>query len=264
MDYIFNTLIAFIVLCFIFGLLEYFFRANKSQPSLLKRPDKYTDLLYFFIASPINKAVENFGILIVLAAIYGNDPEAIKNAIYHSNFLIGHLPATLQIIAMLIIGDFTSYWLHRGFHSKKLWKFHIIHHSPPHLDWLAAARGHPINNIVQGWINILILLLLGCNPQHLEAYLPFLLLHGVLVHSNVRWTYGYIGKWLVSPQFHRWHHTSQKEGLDKNFGGILTIWDRAFGTFYMPQNCFPNKFGVTQTIPNSFIKQILYPFRRNS
>ncbi|HET7608147.1 MAG TPA: hypothetical protein VFL84_05685 [Gammaproteobacteria bacterium] len=70
--------------------------------------------------------------------------------------------------------------------------------------------------------------------------------------------------WLVaSPKFHGWHHTSEDEGLDKNFAGLLPLFDVVFGTYYMPKGRLPERFGLArESIPATIRGQMAYPFRR--
>jgi sterol desaturase/sphingolipid hydroxylase (fatty acid hydroxylase superfamily) len=84
-----------------------------------------------------------------------------------------------------------------------------------------------------------------------------------MVHANVSWGFGPLGRLVASPKFHRWHHTSEDEGLDKNFAGMFPVFDMIFGTYYMPKDRLPQKFGLkNQTIPGGFWAQMVYPFRR--
>jgi sterol desaturase/sphingolipid hydroxylase (fatty acid hydroxylase superfamily) len=105
--------------------------------------------------------------------------------------------------------------------------------------------------------------LLGFPLQVLAAYIPFLTFYAILIHANVNWSFGPFRFVVVTPLFHRWHHTSEREGLDKNFAGLLPIWDIIFGTFYMPDGKTPTRFGVRrQHIPESLLGQLIYPFRK--
>jgi len=70
---------------------------------------------------------------------------------------------------------------------------------------------------------------------------------------------------IASPTFHRWHHTSEREGLDKNFAGLLAFLDVIFGTFYLPKGQQPRCFGVEgEDVPPTLLGQLLYPFRRRA
>lgn len=80
----------------------------------------------------------------------------------------------------------------------------------------------------------------------------------VFLHCNVGWTFGPLRYLVVSPAFHRWHHTMEEEGRDKNFAGILPIWDLLFGTFYMPDRA-PTTFGTSDPVPDGFVRQLAHP-----
>ena len=99
--------------------------------------------------------------------------------------------------------------------------------------------------------------------NHVATYVPFLGLYGILLHANVTWTFGPLRYVIASPAFHRWHHTSEEAGLDKNFAGLLPIWDLLFRTFYLPGQV-PRVFGVRDAIPDGFVGQMTWPFRRDS
>ena len=89
------------------------------------------------------------------------------------------------------------------------------------------------------------------------------LIYALLLHANVDWSYGRLRFVVASPTFHRWHHTSEEEGLDTNFAGLFPFIDLAFGTFYMPSGRRPERFGVTgEAVPDGLLAQLAYPFRR--
>src|SRR5438477_457767 len=87
-------------------------------------------------------------------------------------------------------------------------------------------------------------------------------LYAIGLHANVRWTFGPLRYMLASPTFHRWHHTSEDAGLDKNFAGLFPIWDLMFGTFYLPRTQ-PTRFGVSDPVPDGIIGQLVWPFRNH-
>jgi len=85
------------------------------------------------------------------------------------------------------------------------------------------------------------------------------------LHANVSWTFGPLGHVLASPAFHRRHHTKETAAIDKNFAGLLPVWDLLFGTFYLPKDRRPTEFGVHDDgVPDSFWGQLVYPFRKAS
>jgi sterol desaturase/sphingolipid hydroxylase (fatty acid hydroxylase superfamily) len=151
--------------------------------------------------------------------------------------------------------------MHRLFHRPRLWPFHAVHHSSTEVDWLSAVRLHPVNDVLARIVQAAPILL-GFPATVLAVYVPFISFYAILLHANVSWTFGPLRYVLASPTFHRWHHTTEREGLDKNFAGFLPLWDMLFGTFYMPPGKQPQLFGVLHNdVPQDLIGQLLYPFR---
>jgi len=120
---------------------------------------------------------------------------------------------------MVILIDFIGYWLHRAFHGERLWLFHAIHHSSVELDWLSAARVHPVNDIANKSLQAMIIVALGYAPVLLAGALPLFTAYAVFLHANVSWNFGALRFVLASPRFHRWHHTAAEEGREKTSPG---------------------------------------------
>lgn len=169
----------------------------------------------------------------------------------------------LQAVELIVLLDFIGYWMHRLFHRGRLWRFHAIHHSSEELDWLAALRVHPVNDILNRVVPAVALLLAGFSAGVVAGVLPFFAIYAILLHANVSWDFGPLRRVIASPAFHRWHHTSETEGLNRNFAGLLPVWDMLFGTYYMPGRQ-PVRFGVGDPVPRGLLGQLLWPFRRRS
>jgi sterol desaturase/sphingolipid hydroxylase (fatty acid hydroxylase superfamily) len=172
-------------------------------------------------------------------------------------------PIWVQALSVLVLSDFTGYWMHRAFHRGWLWRVHAVHHSSRELDWLSAVRLHPLNELITRMLQVLPFYFLGFSPLVLPGVAPFLSLYAILLHANVNWSFGPLRYAIASPAFHRWHHSSEDEGLDKNFAGLFPIWDLAFGTFHLPANKRAQTFGIIgNDIPESLWGQLVYPFKR--
>ena len=79
-----------------------------------------------------------------------------------------------------------------------------------------------------------------------------------MVHANLNWTFGPLGKLFVSPVFHRWHHCADVH--DVNFASTFSLWDRMFGTCYMPQGEVPKAYGIDDAaMPEGLMPQLVYP-----
>ncbi|MBK5290675.1 MAG: sterol desaturase family protein [Acidobacteriia bacterium] len=169
----------------------------------------------------------------------------------------------LQFLEMIVVSDFTAYWIHRLFHIVPfLWKFHAIHHSSTSMDWLAGSRLHIIDIVITRALAFAPLYALGFSSQPLAAYLVFVSFHAVFIHANVRFRFGK-WKWVVgTPQFHHWHHSADAEGVDKNFAIHLPALDWLFGTMHLPEDRWPAAYGITgNPVPKGFTRQFTYPVR---
>jgi len=166
------------------------------------------------------------------------------------------------VIAYLIASDFLLYWSHRLFHGARMWKYHAIHHSSEDLDWISAARFHPVNLCLGTVLVDVVLLLAGIAPAVLGILVPFTVLSSAFVHANLNWRLGPLKYFIAGPVFHRWHHTAADRGGSKNFAPTFALLDVLFGTFYMPEHELPDQYGVGDPdFPRSFGGQLLHPFK---
>nr|WP_310522969.1 sterol desaturase family protein [Polymorphobacter sp.] len=171
-------------------------------------------------------------------------------------------PLWLQVIAALIIADVGFYAAHRMFHHvPALWRFHVIHHSIEELDWLAAHRVHPIDQIVTGTLSYLPLLALGFSIEAIALHGLIYMWQSHLIHSNVKVDFGPLTWIFASPRFHHWHHADHEDAYDRNFSGQLIFMDALFGTLRIPPT-MPEKLGVDAPVPVLYHAQLLHPFRR--
>jgi sterol desaturase/sphingolipid hydroxylase (fatty acid hydroxylase superfamily) len=172
-------------------------------------------------------------------------------------------PAWLQFVEILLVVDLMTYWVHRAFHQVPwLWNFHAIHHSSLQLDWLAGSRMHLVDVLATRAAGFLPVFVLGFSPAALYAYLAFVSIHAVFIHANVRWRWPVLRWVLATPEYHHWHHSSEEEGLDRNFAGFLPLWDLVFRTAHLPGR-WPERYGTVKfQPPEDYLGQLLYPFRR--
>jgi len=184
--------------------------------------------------------------------LYGGDPSP--------EFTARQLPLWCQCLAILLIQDVLLYAIHRLFHTRAGWRFHAVHHSPEVLDWTSTQRFHPVNAIAEFALADAVVLLLGFSPMALAILGPINLVYSGMVHANLNWTFGPFRYVLASPVFHRWHHTSEAEGLDRNFASTFPFLDLLGGTFHMPAGKRPEVYG-TGDVPRGFVGQMAYPFR---
>ena len=169
------------------------------------------------------------------------------------------LPSILVMFAALFICDFFSYWRHRLDHSPLLWPAHAVHHSDTNVTWITSARWHPINLLtVRGLVGGA-MLLVGFPVYALVFNSMARGLYGYFIHMDVPWTYGKWGQYIVSPAMHRWHHSAEEKAFDKNFAEFFCVFDKAFGTFYLPGPC-NGPLGVHDDMEPTLRSQIGYAF----
>jgi len=252
-----------VILFVIFRALE-FFRPRERRLPVLRR-GLVTDGAYWLFTPFVTKAITRIcvaGVAIPFALIvYGKiDRELILQGFGPA----AQLPLWAQAVGILVIGDFIGYWMHRAFHGRRLWSFHAIHHSSVDLDWLSAVRLHPVNDVLMRIAGTLPVLALGFAPLAVAGIVPVLTLMAILVHANIDWDWGPLRPVIVSPRFHRWHHTDESQARDKNFAGLLPVWEILFGTYYMPKDRLPTSFGTMTPVPRGLMGQLLFPFRKMS
>jgi sterol desaturase/sphingolipid hydroxylase (fatty acid hydroxylase superfamily) len=174
--------------------------------------------------------------------------------------LIVRMPWVLQFFLAIVVADVTEYFVHLAFHKVPfLWRFHAVHHSSKALDWIAGSRSHFVDDtLVRGLV--LAPLMLGFSKSITFAYLIFVTLHATWVHCNFGPNAKWFEKFLVMPRYHHWHHTSQKEGIDKNFAIHFPWIDKLFGTYHFPDT-WPVHYGLDgEEIAHDFFRQTIDPF----
>ena len=252
-----------IVIALVFTVLTHFWACNPGKPWWQKR-ELATDICYWFFV-PVIARVVRIGLLVTGAAVVFNIREADELVALYDNGYgpVAELPLWAQAAIFLILSDFMLYWIHRMFHGGNFWKYHAIHHSSEELDWISAARFHPVNLFLGTVAVDVILLMAGISPNIMLWVGPFTTYHSAFLHANLNWSLGPFRYVLATPVFHRWHHTPLDDGGRTNFAGTFPLWDILFGTFRMPENDLPKDYGIAdQTIPAEIVGQLAYPFRQ--
>jgi len=248
-------------LAVIFTILTWFWACNPGRPWWRKR-DLVTDLCYWFLIPVITRYFRIAMLVIGAALLFGITTAHGLVAFYQNGH--GPLAASSLFVQMgifLVGEDIILYWTHRLFHGKRMWRYHAIHHSSEELEWISAARFHPINLFLGSVTADVVMLLMGISPNALVALGPFAILHSAFVHANLDWTLGPFKYVIAGPVFHRWHHTAADRGGEKNYAATFPILDVLFGTFYMPAGERPDGYGIAEReFPASFQGQLMHPF----
>ena len=130
------------------------------------------------------------------------------------------------------------------------------------MDWLAGSRSHLVDVLVNRTLAFVPIFVMGFAPAAIYAYLVFVSFHAVYIHANVRHRWPGV-RWIIAtPEFHHWHHTSDEEGIDKNFAVFLSFIDVIFGTAHLPDH-WPKRYGTVKfQPPETWWGQFVYPFKR--
>jgi sterol desaturase/sphingolipid hydroxylase (fatty acid hydroxylase superfamily) len=173
-------------------------------------------------------------------------------------------PFWARAALVVVLGDVLVYWFHRACHTfEPLWRFHAVHHSAEHLDFLAAHREHPLDGIFTQLAQNLPAFLLGFDLRFLA---PLIVLRGIwaiFVHSNVSLPLGPLRMILGAPELHHWHHA--KVGRTQhNFANLAPWLDVLFGTHHCPEGPEAYPLGIDGAWPKGYVAQLVHPFRRRS
>ncbi len=147
-------------------------------------------------------------------------------------------------VSGLLLYDFLYYWLHRmGHETSLLWAAHVVHHQSEEYNLSTALRQTSTGSLF-GWIFYLPLAVLGYPVEIFIIIALIDLLYQFWVHTQQIGKLGWFDRVFVSPSNHRVHHAVNDIYLDKNYGGILILWDRLFGTFIDEMDEHPVVYGT--------------------
>jgi sterol desaturase/sphingolipid hydroxylase (fatty acid hydroxylase superfamily) len=171
-------------------------------------------------------------------------------------------PVWLQLIEVLFAADFMQYWGHRMMHEHPvLWNVHAVHHCPAHMDWLSGSRIHFGEVLFTRSTVLLPIYLLGFSEAAVNAYVIWVGIQSLLIHSNVGLDFGPLRYLVSTPHFHHWHHSADAEAIDKNYAAHLPVLDMLFGSYLDNKGRWPQSYGVVgKPLPRGFVAQHLYPF----
>ncbi len=177
--------------------------------------------------------------------------------------LLSSWPMGWQVVFFLVTHDLYIYLFHRWQHrSRFLWRLHEAHHSVQEVDWLAGARSHAFEILINQTVEFAPMLLLGAAPQVPLIKGMISAVWGMYIHSNLNVRTGRLQLLINGPEAHRWHHATDLAPPGMNFGTKLAIWDVLFGTFYLPRDKKPTGYGLTYVyFPKGYFRQNLFAFR---
>jgi sterol desaturase/sphingolipid hydroxylase (fatty acid hydroxylase superfamily) len=244
------TGLSFLFVLLLLAPLERAFPARPGQKFL--RPEWFTDLLFF-----LGQYLLWGGLVFAAIQFFATWLDGIVPATFRTS--VAAQPWWLQAIEVIFLSDLIIYWAHRLQHRVGfLWRFHSIHHSAEHLDWLAAHREHPLDTIYTVGIINLPAFILGFPLSTLAGFFAFRGLWAIYIHSNVRLPIGPLRWFIGAPELHHWHHERARDA--GNYANISPLMDLLFGTYRCPDK-EPDALGIEEPISRNYLGQLLHPFR---
>jgi sterol desaturase/sphingolipid hydroxylase (fatty acid hydroxylase superfamily) len=180
------------------------------------------------------------------SALFGIGHFFIYTLLYNLTPL--RIPATAvwAWVVLLLLDDMLYYWFHRASHEIRFfWNFHVVHHSSEHYNLSVAVRQSWFGGLA-GWVFYAPLALLGFPPWMMVTAHAFNIIYQFWIHTRFIDRLGPLERVLNTPSHHRVHHGVNEPYLDRNYAGVLIIWDRLFGTF-VPET-EPPRYGIIKPL----------------
>lgn len=157
------------------------------------------------------------------------------------------IPLTWWSWALAVLAaDVSYYWMHRWEHEIRiLWAHHSVHHSSREFNLTTSLRLSWFESLIE-WIFFVPMVIVGFDPLQTLAAISIVTIYQTLIHTEKVGKLGWLDGIFNTPSVHRVHHGANGKYLDKNYGGILMIWDRLFGTYQREEE--PVVYGLTEQL----------------
>ena len=220
----------------------------------LRRPGVLTDIAYGLTQPLLAPVGITVGLVVGVLSLAWLPGLALRP-------LVDILPAGARTLVGVALFDLVAYWAHRWSHEVPfLWRFHAVHHSTVHLDWVSGLRNHPFDGVLVA-PPFLFLLAAGFGAELAGVLAVVQIVTGLFLHANVRWRWRALHRVVSTPEFHHWHHADEADAHNSNYSILLPVWDVLFGTYFMPTARRPSVYGVTPPLPAGFVEQLRHPVR---
>lgn len=210
----------------------------------------YRTNLGLFIFNSIVMTLLSVPALLMLAAHTAD--KGVLNAV--SN------PVLKAVLSFLAI-DLLLYFLHKACHTFDcLWMFHKVHHNDPYLNVSTAFRLHFLEILIINLMKAVLIVVLGIGGALLLVNETITTVFTMLHHTNITFRgEQFLSRVMITPYLHRVHHSTQRHEHDRNYGAVLSIWDRWFGTVAVLK---PVAIGLQGSLPQGLIKLVIYGLTR--
>jgi len=181
---------------------------------------------------------------------------ALLGGVSAGAFVLVHRHALLEIgysgwafAACFLLEDLAYYWFHRTSHRRRwFWAHHVVHHSSQHYNLTTALRQGWTGPVAMTFLFWLPLVWIGFEPAMVTLFMGISLVYQFWIHTEAIGRLGPLEWVFNTPSHHRVHHASNPQYLDANYGAVLIIWDRLFGTFVPEETAEPPRYGLVKNI----------------
>ncbi len=183
---------------------------------------------------------------------------AFNFAYEHRLFTI-ELDSVWSVVLLFLLADFGYYWYHRASHRIRwFWTMHAVHHSTNRFNLSAIWRTGITSAIIGVAVFWVPLSWIGFRPTDVYISIALVIIYQIWVHNTWMPKLGWLEKVLNTPSLHRVHHAANLEYLDGNYGGVLIIFDRMFGTYIEERDDLPIRYGLVHpmTSNNFFVVEL--------
>jgi sterol desaturase/sphingolipid hydroxylase (fatty acid hydroxylase superfamily) len=245
-----RTVVAVLIVLIVFELVVPYRRDWRLRGDR----DVLRDLGHYVLYGPLGSMGTQFVFLISLAGLLSK--------VHLPTLWPTNSPLVVQILLIVVLGDLLEYGLHRLSHATPaLWRVHAVHHMPTRLHIVKAGRHHIFYFFLRGLIVWTPLLLLGAPASLIVWQLVAATLTGNVAHANIDFKIpAFMHRILVTPQFHRLHHSADHVQGNSNYGVLLPIWDMLFGTHTDPVTTPLTAVGIDgDPIPHRWLTELAWP-----
>jgi len=242
------------VLVVLFVLVVPFEKLFPRHAQPLRRPMVVSDMTHALLL-PVNGVLASIVVVVVAVLSLMWIPGLLLRP------LVDQLPELPRLVLGVLLFDFAVYWTHRFHHEVPfLWRFHQVHHSTEHLDWVSGFRVHPLDGALLAPAFVF-LTAAGFSPEFSGVLAVAQAITGLFLHANVRFRWRLLHRLIITPEFHHWHHSNHEEARWSNYSTFLPLWDMIFRTYHMPKDARPQTYGIDTPMPKGVMEQWLLPFR---
>lgn len=153
----------------------------------------------------------------------------------------------VSFLLLMLLQDFCYYWFHRASHRVRwMWSAHVAHHSSENMNFSTAFRQSLLYPLAGMWLFWVPLVIIGFEPKWVIFVVLLNLGLQFFVHTQWVRNLGPLERIINTPSHHRVHHGTNPQYIDKNYAGILILWDKLFGTFELEVE--PVRYGITKPV----------------